>query len=83
VKRSQSEPECYGVKKLTQVIGREEKYFQKIPQNRNVTARPKIVEILDSGSSVLDDSKLISMSHSNSHVFDLTPEKEEDRLHLY
>jgi hypothetical protein len=74
VKKSLSERECYGIKKLTQVIGREEKYFQKILQNRNVTARPKLVEILDSGSSVLDDSELISLSHSNSHVLDLTPD---------
>ena len=74
MKKSLSERECYGIKKLTQVIGREEKYFQKILQNRNVTARPKLVEILDSGSSVLDDSELISLSHSNSHVLDLTPD---------
>jgi hypothetical protein len=74
VKKSLSERECYGIKKLSEVIGREEKYFQKILQNRNVTARPKLVEILDSGSSVLDDSELISLSHSNSHVLDLTPD---------
>ncbi len=43
-------------------------------------ARAKIVELLDSGSSVLDDSEYISMSCSNSHVFDLSPDREEDRL---
>jgi hypothetical protein len=83
VKKSLSERECYGIKKLSEVIGREEKYFQKILKNRNVTARPKLEEILDSDSSVLDDSELISLSRSNSHVLDLTPDKEEDRLQLY
>ena len=57
MKSSVSELEGYPVKKLMQDIDREEKYFQKIIQERRETAKPKIVEILDSGSSVVEDSE--------------------------